>query len=573
MNNQTAERTHRKMLWHLNVVADEVQKKFFNKIQRMGMAVAAHDEYWVCSRGTGKSEGLDARFIIRNVWAMPGSTGGLISPSYAKAWGNTLPAIIHALSEWGYIEGVHFFVGRKAPKSANFQKPKRPPLSDGWSNCIHFWNGTILVVLSFSNGMSANSMSLDWLIGPEAKFLDYDKIKTEVNPANRGNVQDFGDCPWHHSVLYSTDMPGTKKGRWILDKKEEMSNTHINFIRNLYREMKLTERLSVQNDYTIRKYKELRRDLMLARRYQKPLIPKKGKTREYTVFYGEYDIFDNMEVVGKDFIWQMYRDSPTLVWRTAFLNERLFRVANGFYSALQDNHFYTPGDTTRMGAMGNDWNRLQTAGCLADGDMDFEAPLLIGFDSNSAISTACVCQVVGNKLRTLKSFFVKTPQKLEQLVDKVCEYYAGKLHKEIVFFYDHTFTWTTGNNAESYRDTIVRVLEANRWTVEDVYIGQTAKHEWRHDQIDRALKGSSELLFPVFNLYNNEFLKVAMEQTSVKVGKNGFEKDKTPEATEDSPDNPDEFKTHITDAWDTVFVGANFYMPELAVAHGGIIFL
>lgn len=56
-------------------------------------------------------------------------------------------------------------------------------------------------------------------------------------------------------------------------------------------------------------------------------------------------------------------------------------------------------------------------------------------------------------------------------------------------------------------------------------------------------------------------------------GKNGFEKDKSPEATEDSPDNPDEYKTHITDAWDTLFVGANFFMPELAYAESGIIFL
>ena len=83
-------------------------------------------------------------------------------------------------------------------------------------------------------------MSLDWVIGPEAKFLDYDKIKTEVNPANRGNVQDYGHCPWHHSVMYSTDMPTVKSGRWILDKINEMNPVHINLIRNLYREMKLT---------------------------------------------------------------------------------------------------------------------------------------------------------------------------------------------------------------------------------------------------------------------------------------------------------------------------------------------
>ena len=154
-------------------------KKFFNRGQRETMIISAHDEIDICARGLGKSEGIDARFILRNVWSMPGSMGGLISPTRAKAWGNTMPAICHALGTWGYIQGVHYFVG-KAPKSSGFAMPKRPPLSDAWSNCIHFWNGTILVILTFQNGMSANSMSLDWVIGPEAKFLDFEIGRAHV---------------------------------------------------------------------------------------------------------------------------------------------------------------------------------------------------------------------------------------------------------------------------------------------------------------------------------------------------------------------------------------------------------
>ena len=69
---------------------NEVVDKFFNRMQRQAMAINAHDEYIVASRGTGKSEGIDARIILRNVWEMPGSLGGLISPSYAKAWGNNV---------------------------------------------------------------------------------------------------------------------------------------------------------------------------------------------------------------------------------------------------------------------------------------------------------------------------------------------------------------------------------------------------------------------------------------------------------------------------------------------------
>ena len=82
----------------LRMAQDNVVRKFFNRMQRQAMAISAHDEYIIASRGTGKSEGIDARFIIRNVWEMPGSLGALISPSYAKAWCNTLPAICKALA-------------------------------------------------------------------------------------------------------------------------------------------------------------------------------------------------------------------------------------------------------------------------------------------------------------------------------------------------------------------------------------------------------------------------------------------------------------------------------------------
>lgn len=543
--------------------------KFFNRAQLDAMQISAHDEYIVAARGTGKSEGIDARFILRNVWAMPGSTGALLSPTYAKAWGNTLPAICHALSQWGYYEGVHYYVGRRAPADANFRMPKRQPLRDAWQNCFHFWNGTILVILSFNQGMSANSMSLDWIIGPEAKFLSYDKIKTEVNPANRGNRQYFDNCPWHHSVLYSTDMPTSKMGKWILDKQQEMNVPHINFLRNIYTDLKDTEKNSTGTEYYKKKINALREDLDLARRYQPAVNTQRGKNKEYTVYYAEYDVFENLEVLGKDFIWQMYRDSPALIWRTAFLNERLFKVPNGFYSALSDDHFYIPSDAGNLKDLQQTkWKEIRKSHCLQDDDLDWKKPLYIACDSNAAISTLCVAQTDENRheMKTLKSFFIKTPGKLQDVVQQFCDYYAPILRKRVIFYYDHTFTWTTGSSMDSYRDTIVSILKKNKWEVQDVYVGQSPGHDWKHLQIDKALKGDPELWYPLFNLINNEFLKIAMEQTGVKQGKNGFEKDKTPEHLPDNPDNPDEYKTHITDAWDTLFYGINFRYTDFSPA-------
>ncbi len=554
--------------------------KYLNRMQREVMIVNAHSCYIVAARGTGKSEGLDAVRLLQNVWSMPGSTGGLISPSYAKAWGNTLPAICKALAEWGYIQGIHYFVGRKAPASAGFKQPKRPPLQDAWSNCIHFWNGTVLVVLSFAQGMSANSMSLDWLLGPEAKFLNYDRIKSEINPANRGNVKDFGYCPWHHGVFYTTDMPTSKMGRWILDKDKEVDFEHIRFIKYLYQEIKRFERMPDQNQYVKREIQELRKELEIARRYQKPVVPIKGKNREYTAFYGEYDVFDNLEVLGEDFIWEMYRDSPALIWRTAFLNERLFKIANGFYSALNDErHFYVPADPTGASFEDFSMDKAKSDTCLTDYDLDMYAPLHVAFDSNAAISSIAIGQVKkdqfadNGELKTIKSMFVKTPEKLQDLVNKVCKYYTFKPVKEVVFYYDHTFIWTTGTSSTSYADTVKKYFEMNGWQVTDVYIGQQPKHDWRHEQIDLALKGQPGLLFPTFNLHENEYLKLAMEQTGIKQGKDGFEKDKSPEKLPDSPEHPDEYKTHITDAWDTLFVGTNFFYTEPYKVSGGAIFL
>ena len=203
--------------------------------------------------------------------------------------------------------------------------------------------------------------------------------------------------------------------------------------------------------------------------------------------------------------------------------------------------------------------------CLKDSDCNLFQPLHIAFDANSAICEVCVGQPNEEKreMRTINSMYVKTPLKLQDLVEKFCEYYQPMTCRDVVFYFDTTFIWTSGTTDQSYADVITDVLKQNHFNVIQVHTGNPVRHDWKHMQIDLALKGDPKFLFPLFNLENNEYLKIAMERTGIKQGRNGFEKDKSCEKTPDTKDNPDEYKTHITDAWDELFLGMNFYSKTM----------
>lgn len=139
------------------------RRLYFNRAQLEAMVVAARNEYIVGGRGLGKSEGFDARVLLRNAFAMPGSAGALLSPSYTKLKTLTFPAIAAALARWGYQQGRHYTVGVRPPRELRYKSPIIAPFE--WRNVICFYNGSIVHLVSFDRPMSTNSLSLDYLIG------------------------------------------------------------------------------------------------------------------------------------------------------------------------------------------------------------------------------------------------------------------------------------------------------------------------------------------------------------------------------------------------------------------------
>ena len=97
------------------------KKVYFNKPQRLKLLIGANTTVIVAGRRTGKTDSIAAPFVLRNMQRMPGSTGGIVVPTFKHGLTNTIPGLLAAWKRWGFLQGVHYVVGRKPPK--NFKRP------------------------------------------------------------------------------------------------------------------------------------------------------------------------------------------------------------------------------------------------------------------------------------------------------------------------------------------------------------------------------------------------------------------------------------------------------------------
>jgi hypothetical protein len=536
----------------------EIRKVFFNRPQRMAMYVMANQEYHVWARRTGKSHGLTGPRSLTNIFTMPHSYGAFVGPSYKMMLTQTLPTTMSAWKYFGIYENVHYVINRKPPEKWGWKKPYIEPRN--FENTISFFNGAIIVLISQDKVGSSNSRSIDWIVVDEAKFINYDRFKTETMPAVSGSVDSIREYKYHprfKSALYCTDMPVLKKSQWIFDFEKKMDTDLIRLIL-AYRKKITTNKLT--------DFDSLQKEL--------------NQLRQNAIFYSEASAIDNVEVIGERYIHEQHRNLPEFEFRTAILNVRPGKIENGFYSAINENHYYITSNVPYMekiigATSGFNFKKSQEIDSRMDGDLDTTKPLAIAFDFNANINCLVVGQNTDVELKVVKSMYVKTPRKLRELVNDFCDYYYNFPHKNVDFFYDSTAL--KGNYAvsdEDFSDVVTEVLHRRQWKVNRIYIGKPMLHNLKHLYIDQALKGQ-KYLFPTFNKENNEQLIFALEHTGIKITSSGFAKDKSGEKLQESNEDPLELRTDITDAFDTLFIGFNFFKLKLGQVGymGGNVFL
>ena len=531
-----------------------MNRVYFNKPQRLTQLIGANISVIVAGRRTGKTDSIAAPFVLRNMQRMPGSTGGIVVPTFKHGLTNTLPGLFAAWKRWGFIRGVHYVIGRKPPKT--FAKPIIEPAE--YEHVISFYNGSCAVIISQDRPGSSNSLTLSWLLIDEAKFIDYNRLKEETLPANGGIKSHFGKHSCNHSILILSDMPQTQKGSWFLHYKDKMDVEVIRGIEGLiYDIWKLKERMKA--------LKKSGKDVLKALVYQLRHKDKQlNQLRSVAPYYKEYSSIENLQLLGENYIRQMKRDLTPLTFQTSILCQRIGIAKDGFYSSMREKHKYDASNFEYLDQVAQSFyadeqcsmvNGQCSMDSRADRDINPLAPICIGMDYNANINWIVAGQPSGRRLNVLKSFYVKFERKLPALIDDFCSYYQFHQNKTVVFYYDTTALGSNyAVNEQDFRWVIIHEFERHGWTVNDVYLGNPMRHDEKYLLINQAFAGKQRLM-PFFNRQNNDDLILAIQAAGVTRGRNGFHKNKAGEKLAESEEDLLEHRTDGTDAFDTLFIG------------------
>lgn len=527
-----------------------MNEMYFNEAQLMTQWIGANTSVIVAGRRTGKTDSIAAPFILRNFQRMPGSSGGIVVPTYRHGLTNTIPGVFTAFRRWGYQEGLQFVIGKVPPD--HFRKPIIKPFS--YERVISFVNGSCAILLSQDRTGTANSLTLSWLLCDESKFLDYRKLKEETLPANGGNKSFFGKHACNHALMILSDMPQTKRGSWFLNYEKKMDRELIEVIKGtIFEYWRLRERYKkiireggMPPNHLLKQIKALDRQL--------------NQLRSVATFYKEYSSIENLQLLGENYIRQMKRDLTPLTFQTSILCKKIGLARDGFYSCMRESHFYDGDDLEVLDSLGYNVDEADID-AIADRDLRQDLPICIGMDYGANINWIVAGQPFNNRLNVLKSFFTKYERKLPELVADFCRYYHSHRCKRVIYYYDATAIGRNAANPTTYYSVVVESFKRHGWEIVPVYLGQPKRHDLKYLLINQAFKGRQRLQ-PFFNRHNNEALIIGMQAAGVERGRLGFRKDKSGEKLAESEEDLLEYRTDGTDAFDTLYIGCEEF-PQL----------
>jgi len=480
------------------VIKNYVPLKY--NIPQMVAAKASLHYKWMFlewGRGTGKTTIL-SYLIGQVVRSMPRSNGLFIGPTYQKILTQILPSFILGMERMGYYQNLHYFIGRRPPKSWKWPMPYQPPQK--FDKYIIFYNGTGINLISHDVPGDGRGLNTDFEFGDESALLDVNKLNENTLPTLRGsNKKAFKKSPFFRSRVHVSSTPLTPKGRWFTDMQEAGD-----------------------------------------------LKPKKIK-------FISADCRFNMHNLGKGYLEDAREVTIPWIYNAEYLNVRPKQVKDGFYPLLdEDIHTYNRFNYDHYVTIG------QSQDCRGDADLVKSKPLIVGVDWGAAINCLVVNQHIGRELRALKSMYVLGDDKKVQsdLFDDFHNYYRYHKTKDIFLWYDNSGNNETGITKLTRAQQVQKQLTTLGWKVRLMTVGgRNPEHEKKHVLWNLMFKEDNSQL-PAFrmNRSNCRELWVSMSNAQTKQGRNGeVKKDKSGENRGSSIER--QFATDLSDAEDAVIFG------------------
>lgn len=525
------------------------QKVHYNRPQLLARAIDAKDERDIWGRGTGKSEGRLSVRALDMARLMPRCSFVNVANTYMQLLDRTLPPMLKHWQELGMQRDVDFWVRRFPDKSFGLKMPYITP--ETAEHCVFIRASknevSVMRLVSQDRPASSSGLSVDGIIGDEARYLNRQKLEDELIPTNRGNERYFKGCHLHHGTCYTSDMPNTPESKWLIEEEKKMDLEAVELIKALQIQIsKIHTTARARGHYT-------RPEESTLKFYKQELF----KLRKDLLYYSEASTLENIHIVGEDYIRRMRRQLSAAEFNRAILNVRPTTVEDGFYPYLAEEHFYVAIDNGFVDSFGEQLlGKNKFNDCRKDSDINYSIPLSVAPDFGGSFN----CLVVGQRhhmdFRFLKNFYVKNPRRVKHLATDFDNYYKYFFKKEIVFYYDHTHYQKNPVSDLVPKDEIINELEGRGWKVYSRFVGQTPSFFTRHHLWNFGLVGDDpKVLRPIFNKYNTEELRNSMQNTQIKRGgRDPFEKNKQLErdTTVDQLEAP-----HLSDAADILYYAAN----------------
>lgn len=505
----------------------------------------------IWGRATGKTDGPSAMMSAECMDHMPRSVGRIAAYTYVGLLDNILPGIFAGWEDrYGYIENLHYWVGKKPPAELNIPRPYREPKGDPKNN-IYWYNGSVMM-LSSMTGTINNGTEYDWLIIEEGRYNKKSAVD-ELVLAKRGTKsrKRFGHLPYYGATLIVSDRPKNQMGRWLLEYKTQNTPEHIKGILKAWNriaglEEKKRQELETGKDASAKKTQTL----------INKFVELMNGLRMKTTLYSEASTLDNIHALGVSTIKGFIELLDEWDYNISVLNKDVNKAVNGFYALHGENHIHSATNFEAYNESGGKNN------CLTDLDCDLSSDLAIAFDVNQAINNVVVGQVKGETIYCTNHMFVLAPEYLTELCNKFCEYYQPHLTKNVTFFYDHTLLGSDAQGKTPDYQIVITVLTNKGFNVTPIYIGQAPTHHILYGKWQRCLSGHEGYLKWSSNATNCHYLRVSMDNADIKYVDGKEKKDKSSERKDYKTQTflvPPEEATHASEAADTLMLGLQAY--------------